>query len=110
METEIAWAAGIFEGEGTVFSHKTRSTDTHRYVRLSLSMADEDIVRRLNAIVPGKLNGPFKTRKDNHRPMWKWQVDRIDQVQEILRLFWPWLGQRRRSQAALALSEYMESR
>jgi hypothetical protein len=45
---EIAWAAGLFEGEGSI----TRFGRSGKFdLRVSLNMTDEDVVRRFDAIV-----------------------------------------------------------
>jgi hypothetical protein len=47
---EIAWAAGLFEGEGSI----TRFGRPGKFdLRVSLNMTDEDVVRRFDAIVDG---------------------------------------------------------
>ena len=46
-EAEQAWAAGIFEGEGTIVIFGP----TKRQRSLSVSMTDEDVIRRFAAVV-----------------------------------------------------------
>ena len=50
---ERAWAAGLFEGEGSVspvnHNHNGRS---YRYIRLTMQMTDEDVLRRFAAVAP----------------------------------------------------------
>jgi hypothetical protein len=52
-EEEIAWAAGLFEGEGTI-------TISNERLVVRLVNTDEAIVRRLAEIVPfGTIYGPY---------------------------------------------------
>jgi hypothetical protein len=56
-EEEIAWATGLFEGEGTITLSKERLV-------VRLVNTDEAIVRRLAEIVPfGAIYGPYERRE-----------------------------------------------
>jgi hypothetical protein len=46
----LAWAAGVFEGEGCFSLHKVTSAwhKEYRYFRMSMGMTDEDVVRRFH--------------------------------------------------------------
>lgn len=92
MSEDLAWAAGLFEGEGTV----TRSDGVPR---LALKMIDFDIVRHFGEVVGfGRTFGPYGPYKqdDGHKrqPFLVWIAtgDGGLAVAELLR---PWLGQRR---------------
>jgi hypothetical protein len=53
---EIAWAAGLFDGEGT-------ATICGGQRRLAVKMADEESVRRFHAAIGvGKVYGPYEHR------------------------------------------------
>lgn len=84
--TDAAWAAGLFEGEGCIDSPNGRP-------RLQLNTTDEDVARRFQAIVGGKVWGPYTT--GTHKPYWHWGVNRLDQVLDIAEMFFPYLGDRR---------------
>jgi hypothetical protein len=85
----IAWAAGLFEGEGCI-------TMSDGYVVLQLEMTDEDIMRRFDEIVGyGRVYGPY-SYSNRRKPYWMW-VARGDAAFGILELLAPWLGERRRA-------------
>lgn len=93
---EWGWAAGLFEGEGSIIVQRHSPA-----VRLSLKSTDEDVVRRLWAIAGGKMYGPYAyIFKDGHarKPFWVWHAE-LSQVNAIMLQFWPWLGERRRARA-----------
>jgi hypothetical protein len=94
-EEEIAWATGLFEGEGTITLSNERL-----YVRLVNT--DEAIVRRLAEIVPfGTIYGPYDRRERDgfrRRPIWVW-IATCENGLDALALMWPWLSDRRRRQA-----------
>jgi hypothetical protein len=104
----IAWAAGLFEGEGSVVY-----TPKNMSMGLQMKLTDRDILQRFADAVDSKcrIYGPY-AHKDAHSlgslPVYHWRMTGIFDVQRVLRLFWPYLGERRRAQAALALARYVE--
>jgi hypothetical protein len=96
---EIAWAAGLFEGEGTI-SHISRRRETLDLL-VALRMTDEDVVRRFDEIVGrGKVYGPYLplSHGDRRKPFWHW-VALGDAGHVALDLIGAWLGTRRIVQA-----------
>ena len=88
---EIAWAAGLFDGEGSATVCRRRS-------RLAVKMADEESVRRFHAAVGvGKVYGPYghraATRRDGspRRPSFIWLAE-VEDGAAAARLLLPWLG------------------
>lgn len=92
---EVAWAAGFFDGKGTIFSE-------HGRLRLTVRVVDEEAVRRFAEIVGvGKVYGPYaNTQADGwkRRPSAMW-VAVGSSAEHLLEKFWPWLTPRRREQA-----------
>lgn len=102
METDIAWAAGLFEGEGTVFTanqlHRT-SGKTYSYPRLELKMTDQDVVERFRSIVGcGSIHFKPKAR-DHWKDAWCWQLTDAASCRRVVAAFWPYLGTRRKAKA-----------
>lgn len=100
--TDLAWLAGLYEGEG---SCSTRVGTSKRYgtpmgsCSLSLGMTDEDVVRRAREIFGfGKVYREPRQRH-GHKDMFVYSVSRFEFVQAAIAMVWPWLGQRRRAQA-----------
>ena len=95
----IAWAAGLFEGEGSI-SIKPQTAQLH------LAMTDEDVVRKFHAIVGmGNVYGPgIDKRKPHYKPSWRWAVGGSKKSQALLAAFWPFLGARRQAKARDAIS------
>lgn len=90
MNTELAWAAGLFEGEGCISKTNTDS------VRLDLGMMarDMDVLRRLQRVLGrGKIYGPYKNG------MAFWIVYGREGSVSVLMDLWPWLGKRRKATA-----------
>ena len=104
---ELAWAAGLFEGEGCVFS-AGQNKYGYQYTALAVNMTDEDSVRRFAAAVGvGNVRGPIlKTSAFVNKPVWEWRIANFEQVQAVIAMLWFGLGTRRRARATeLLLSD-----
>lgn len=110
-DIDIAWAAGLFEGEGsiihTVYLAPRHGKTTRR--RLSLEMKDEDTVRRFAAIVDGgsvrvskRVN---RVNRENHSTIHIWACERWTDTERILLLLLPYLGERRSAKARELLAD-----
>lgn len=107
-EAEIAWAAGVFEGEGCFSLMQQRGRSSVSLLAV-LGMTDRDVVARFHEIV-GVGNVTIRDRPDpRHKRQWIWQAAAIDDVRHVIRLFSPWLGERRSARAAEVLAAYDES-
>jgi hypothetical protein len=109
---DIAWAAGLFEGEGFITPMRQRRRKdgvATVSVLMGLGMTDQDVVARFHAIV-GVGNVTIRERPDpRHKRMWVWQAAAIADVQHVVRLLSPWLGERRLARAQEVLAEYAAS-
>ena len=102
---DLSWAAGLFEGEGSIHLGKHHKK---WQARLQMQMTDLDVMKRFQAIVGGpEIRGPYQYRAEN-KPIYQWATTRQELVQAIIVALWPWLGERRREQAKLALRSLLE--
>lgn len=100
---KLAWAAGLFEGEGN-FSFQS-SKRTSRKIVARLLSTDEDVVREFhNVIGLGSVYGPRKT--SGNKPAWEWTTTSFEDAQAVVTLLWPWLKSRRRQAAKAMLVRY----
>lgn len=93
MDTrELAWAAGLFEGEGWI-------SDNSGYAMLGLETTDMDTLERFHAAVGGlgRISG-HRVRGGN-RPVASWKLCSFEGSQAVLAMLWYGLGDRRKSQA-----------
>jgi hypothetical protein len=96
---EIAWAAGLFEGEGCI-SHIERGEGFD--LQIAVVMTDEDVVRRFDQVVDrGRVYGPYlpPSHGPRRKQFWRW-VALGDSAHDVLDMLLPWLMERRRGQAA----------
>lgn len=93
----IAWAAGIFEGEGSIY---VATKGKYKYPRLQVKMSDEDIVIRFrNAVECGKIYEHKGKKPSYYKTQHYWQLTNLDEVKKVISLFWEFLGPRRRRKA-----------
>ncbi len=86
----MAWCAGLFEGEGSVSRYNGES------LILQLTSTDEDVVRKLRDMAGGTMVGPYASRRDDGKTQWKWYCTRYADCIRLLQLWYPYLGERRR--------------
>lgn len=98
IETDVAWAAGLFEGEGTITLNGKQLSP-----RLKLSMTDFDVVRRFAKIVRVGHLCPWIDDNPKHLPQLCWYTGRKKHVAEVLNLLSPYFGKRRRKRARIVL-------
>lgn len=98
-EAEVAWLAGIYEGEGSC------SITTGRAIRIEIVMTDKDIIERLQTITGVGTIQTLPPRKTNHKEAYRWGIGGINAV-VFFESVMPWLGQRRKQRAQDAISNW----
>jgi hypothetical protein len=96
ISEHLPWAAGLFEGEGTITTNRGRFW-------VACKNTDHEVLARFANVMPmGALYGPYEyaDQADGHKrkPFWTW-VAHEDAAKDALALFWPWLSERRRKRA-----------
>jgi hypothetical protein len=87
---ELSWAAGLFEGEGTI------QLQGGRWVRLVVQMVDEPPIRRLHETLGGRFRGPW-TYDRTGQTYYFWTAAGWVLCEDIMHAWWPWLSPRRRA-------------
>jgi hypothetical protein len=99
-EAEIAWVAGIFEGEGCICDCGVRS------VSLTISSTDRDVLEEVQRIMgTGGIHSILRSEVDrqNRKPIFQWHIANRDDVRLVLESLLPWLRKRRYARALEAL-------
>lgn len=93
-ETELAWAAGFFDGEGSTWCSKT--------LGLTVSQVERSPLERFLLAMEGrgKITGPYK-----NNPILRYAVYGPN-AQRCLMLLWPFLSEPKRRQGMTALVRY----
>lgn len=103
-DPSLAWAAGLFEGEGCIDISHRRNRRTGK-VRLRIQMTDPDVLERMRRVCGGSTRGPFRLEREGCKPMYAWDLYKQGEIALLLELWLPFLGERRRERASQALSE-----
>jgi hypothetical protein len=105
-EQALAWAAGLFDGEGSTELH-TRRTQYRTWfaLRSRVSQCDAQgvpaVLQRFQAAVGcGRIDGP--TSGEGYENAYKWDSGADDTLRVLAKL-WPWLGVVKRVQAIDAI-------
>lgn len=106
-QTELAWAAGFFDGEGT--------TCVSGYtIKLSITQAGEYAVASLtrfsNAVGGlGAIGGPYEHKPGPNgkprKPMYYLNITGFEKVQAVIAMLWKYLGTQKKLQAAEAIKK-----
>ena len=90
----LEWAAGVFEGEGSM---------THRADgnwQIEMNMTDHDVMWDFYEAMScrGNLSGERKppSAKEHYKPFWVWKSAKRDTIFDIVLDLYPYMGQRRR--------------
>ena len=100
----IAWATGLFEGEG--FFTVSIDADTNwRHVSVEIGMTDKDVIDRFHTVFG------FGDRYEVQRPaprkrMYVWKTGSFEQVQAVMAALWAGLCSRRRAKIRKVLVSY----
>lgn len=105
----FAWAAGFYDGEGSLTLVKSKKGLQRQYYRLNLNVVqtDRSVLERLQQALPyGKIYGPYRQGRGHHKDYWQWHVDVFQNIQQAICCLWPWLSQPKRAQARTAFLAY----
>lgn len=90
-DLQVAWAAGLFEGEGTIYKRKGRG------VKIRVSMTDKEVVDKFAGIfgisVYRRCHAYGKSKEQ-----WEAVTESKTKVNEIVCQMYPFLCRRRREQ------------
>lgn len=103
---DLAWAAGFFDGEGTVLARQR--TEKRKELSLSVSQSELTSLHRFHRAVGGigKVRGPYQTK---HKPTYVFHAYGLPDVQAIIAMIWRWLGEPKRADAVRAFSRSIAS-
>ena len=104
---QLAWAAGLYEGEGSIYLDRSdqRRRDGRVRIGMSLSTTDQDVAMCFwDYVRVGAVFGPYTAAKGT-KPYWTWHLRNATQVKALATELAPLLSIRRRKQIAEALSE-----
>lgn len=103
---ELAWAAGLFDGEG-YFGASTQPGVKWRQTTINIHQIDRRVLDRFNAATGnlGKVNGPYDRRGKSTRPQYVYAIGTFERCQAIGAMLWKWLSPVKRAQFKDAMNK-----
>lgn len=101
-DSELAWAAGFFDGEGYTGYQSQKGG-----IACELAQASDPslLFRFLAAVRVGRIHSNHSAKDASG--VWRWRADGISDVQEALGRLWPWLGAIKKEQASAATNAWL---
>lgn len=107
---QIAWAAGLFEGEGSFYQNTIKKKGkVYYYPSIALRMTDKDIVDRFAQIIEHNDLRLQKRTNPKHKDIWEVRVRQLEKVKEVADAFWPFLGSRRKAKFLAIVAQAAEA-
>lgn len=109
---ELAWVAGIVEGEGcfSMDTRQARKKGGKVYINIRVAMVDEDVVRKLHKIsgvgtVLGPILSPSRA-EHNYQPLYIWAVQKQKDAAALMMTLYPLMGIRRQAKITECLAAW----
>lgn len=92
-DTERAWAAGFFDGEGCVTTGRNNGVSKKKYPSIEISQADPEVLERFYHAVGavGHINGPY-AKKDGTSDMWYYACRSQNEMMAVYNALVPYLS------------------
>ena len=99
-QTERAWAAGFFDGEGSVFITNIGRNKDYPYPRVLIGQNDRRVLDRFKAVIgEGRIRGPYAYKnRPRTKPMFLWGLFGYPQIGRLARTIGPWLSPQKKRQ------------
>ena len=98
----VAWFAGLFEGEGCFFKDwRKRSTSKRGTVpqyTIKIKMTDKDVIDKLHRLFGGNIYVD-KKQSEHHKQPYSWYLCRKADVERLITAALPFFGDRRAHRA-----------
>jgi hypothetical protein len=115
-ETDLAWAAGLFDGEGSTMFLATKDSErgiTVKRIQIEIGqvLSNRYILDRFHSIVGvGYIYVKNRTYRPNEKPFCSYKINKFEQIQYVICLLWKNLSPCKRNQAKHALSSFRNFR
>lgn len=104
-DTEIAWLAGLLEGEGSfAMIRSCVGGKVYRYPKIVVNMTDRDVIERVADLFGGSVYD-IPRYIEGRKLQYRAQITGSGAAQWMNDLY-PWLGDRRRERIDAVLAEY----
>lgn len=103
-QTDLAWLAGLYEGEGCLYLGKRiTATKVNRkgenLYQWDITSTDIDILEKAKTLVGlGKIVN-IGRRQEHHKIKYRYRLYSAHEIYKVMKLLYPWLGIRRKKKA-----------
>lgn len=98
----LAWCAGFFDGEGCFSTSKATTRHPNRYARVNISQVNREVLDKFRSTVGvGVVRGPYDRP---NQPMFSYNLSNWPEIQHLICVLWPWLGEVKKEQALRVIS------
>ena len=112
-QLEIAWAAGFYDGEGSI---NCGSNNGNPQTRIQLSIGQKNDGNEIAAVLErfkkavgiGKIYR--KARKGKEINQHQYLISKAEDVQTVVNILWPFMSHKKRHQASKAMAELSNGR
>lgn len=103
---ELAWCAGMIEGEGCVTRNITTPTGSkYNYWQLKVASTDLDVLENLQSILKVGRIYHQRVANEKHKEAWQYKVYRQKDLYAVLAAIYCFMLSRRKERITLALME-----
>lgn len=103
MDTDYAWAAGFWDGEGNV-SLSYRGAHKIPRIVIQVAQVDRRVLDKFQSIMGfGNVLGPYTPRSKNSSPYYVWRVEGVPYLPDFSNKLWPYLGEAKKVQIERAI-------
>jgi len=105
---EIAWFAGLLDGEGWFVIKRQKGAQTGSFV-VGICMTDFDVIQKAVTVSGGVLHGPYRNNGFGMKPVWRCVLYGALAASWAMTVF-PLMGKRRQQQIRAGLEVWKMSR
>jgi LAGLIDADG-like domain len=100
---ELAWAAGLFDGEGTIGLNQ-------RHISMSMAQVNPEVLLRFQAAVGGlgHVYGPYQRQEKTHSQWWVFCPTSFEHTQAIVAMLWTFLSSPKKEQISKTFKQFEE--
>jgi len=103
-QTERAWAAGFFDGEGHVRVDRSRWTGKYVTPVVTIGQKTPELLQRFKrAVGVGRVTGPYLY--SYQRVIWHYKVSTTERVRTVSKTLWFKLGKTKKKQFIVVLGK-----
>jgi hypothetical protein len=101
MDVELIWAAGFFDGEGTISVRTGKRSKTQTVMNLKVRQNDRRPLDRFQqAVGCGKVYGPYERKAGDlsSNPYHVWELNKQQEIFDVIDALIPFLSEPKREQ------------